>query len=515
MATRLPLVSKTHRQPDYVHPIPGLITGRPITPPLFPESDCEALRKAIAETFRTEKIQMVIISCRESDGSYRHFDTRISLMDAFFALVILRDVTLEWREREARQQAESRLIKIQKMESLGNLAASIAHDFNNMLAIIQNTLDLTWVQPCPNREEDVAVSTIRQAASKGAALTRELMTYAGQTQPIFKRDDPNTLILELEKLMGGVIAPNIALELKLTPGLPKVDADPHQFWKVIINLLKNASEAINGARGHISIGTYAFTMTETNRDDFFSTQELIPGPGVIFQIDDTGSGIPREMIERLFEPFFSTKSVGRGLGLATVFGIVGSHNGGIAIDSEPGKGSTFRVWLPAIKPGELGRAELEASSSSADRTLSEAQQPRFAAVTKPKPCVLMVEDDQAILQTTRILLRSLGAETLTAASKREALALFRKHAETINLILLDAQIGSLDNVRLLATLRMRKAGIPTIIVSGHTETRIREMFATEPFNGFISKPYTTEDLWSTLSPFITLKKPGSNRLPDA
>lgn len=504
-----------HKQPDYVHPIPGLITGRPITPPLFPESDCEALRKAIAETFRTEKIQMVIISCRESDGSYRHFDTRISLMDAFFALVILRDVTLEWREREARQQAESRLIKIQKMESLGNLAASIAHDFNNMLAIIQNTLDLTWEQPCPNKEEDVAVSTIRQAASKGAALTRELMTYAGQTQTIFKRDDPNSLILELEKLMGGVIAPNIALELKLTPGLPKVDADPHQFWKVIINLLKNASEAMNGARGHISIGTYAFEMTETNRDDFFSTQELIPGPGVVFQIDDTGSGIPRDMIERLFEPFFSTKSVGRGLGLATVFGIVGSHNGGIAIDSEPGKGSTFRVWLPAIKASDLRHSASEAAVSS-DRALPEAAlQPHPAVLAPPKPCVLMVEDDQAILQTTRILMRSLGAEVLTAASKREALALFRKHADTINLILLDAQIGSLDNVRLLATLRMRKSGIPTIIVSGHTETRIREMFATEPFNGFISKPYTTEDLWSTLSPFITLKKPGSDRRPSA
>ena len=129
----------------------------------------------------------------------------------------------------------------------------------------------------------------------------------------------------------------------------------------------------------------------------------------------------------------------------------------------------------------------------------------------PRPCVLMVEDDPAILQTTQILLRSLGADTLMAASKREALALFRKHADSINLILLDAQIGSLDNVRLLATLRMRKPGIPTVIVSGHTETRIRETFASEPFNGFLSKPYTTDALWSILSPFITLKRPGSAR----
>lgn len=502
-----------HKQPDYAHPIPGLIPGHALQPPLFPTSDSEALRKAIAETFRTEKIQMVLISCRESDGSYRHFETRISLMDAFFALVILRDVTFEWREREARQQMESRLAKIQKMESLGNLSASIAHDFNNILAIIQNTLDLTWTQPRPTKEEDSAVTTIRQATAKGAALTRELMTYAGQTHTVFKRDDPNTLIMELEKLMGGVIASNISLELKLTPGLPLVDADPHQFWKVIINLLKNASESMNGVRGHIQISTYAHAITEQNRDEFISAQELLPGTGVMFQIDDTGSGIPREIIGRLFEPFFSTKSVGRGLGLATVFGIVSAHNGAIAIDSEPGKGTSFRIWLPAAK--EASKAQV---ADAAIRTLAnpatvvpEANQAVVQpAVSSVKPCVLMVEDDLAILQTTRILLQSLGADTLSASTKREALALFRKHADAINLILLDAQIGKLDNVRLLTTLRIRKADIPTVIVSGHTETKIREMFAGVPFNGFLSKPYSVEDLRRALAPFIPLRRLGGN-----
>jgi CheY-like chemotaxis protein len=315
------------------------------------------------------------------------------------------------------------------------------------------------------------------------------------------------LILELEKLMGGVIAPNIALELKLTPGLPKVDADPHQFWKVIINLLKNASEAMNGLRGRISISTYPFEITEVNRDEFFSTQELIPGAGVIFQIDDTGSGISQDLIGRLFEPFFSTKAVGRGLGLATVFGIVGSHNGGIAIESEMGKGSTFRIWLPAVKEEKNQTVAASVSTSEKESVPASSGTGLPASVTaQKKPCILMVEDDQAILQTTKILLRSLGADTVTAASKREALALFRKHVDAIDLILLDAQIGNLDNVRLLSTFRMRKSGIPTVIISGHTETRIRELFATEPFNGFISKPYTMDDLWKALSPFITLKK---------
>jgi signal transduction histidine kinase/CheY-like chemotaxis protein len=503
-----------HKQPDYAHPIPGLIIGRPIAPPLFPESDCDALRKAIAETFRSETIQMVMIACRETDGFYRHFETRISRMDRLFALVILRDVTQEWRERETRQQMESRLAKIEKVESLGNLAAGIAHDFNNILAIIHNTVDTTWVSLCRDDDEELAVATIREATSKGAALTRELMTYAGHTRIAFKRGDPNTLIIDLEKLMGGVIAPNVALELKLTPGLPQVDADPHQFWKVIINILKNASEAISGTRGHICISTYLFEMTEAAADAFFSTHELIPGPGVIFQIDDTGAGIPRELIDRLFEPFFSTKAVGRGLGLATVFGIVDAHNGGMSIESEPGKGTSFRVWLPEAKESVMpvvGTPPVEPPAREAEEREEvlgvDENLPLVHEETGHPPlqrlCVLIVEDDLAILQTTSILLRSLGADTLTASTKREALAIFRKHADLVGLILMDAQLGSLDNVRLLATLRMRKPGIPTVIVSGHTESRIREMFSTEPFNGFLSKPYTRGELQAIIAPFKT------------
>ena len=497
-----------HKQPDYANPIPGLISGRPLAPPLFPESDCEALRKAIETTFRTETIQMVIISCREFDGSYRHFETRISRMDPFFALVILRDVTQEWRERETRQQMENRLAKIEKMESLGNLAAGIAHDFNNILSIIQNTVDTTWGDPLQERGQEVnlAIGTIREAAHKGAALTRELMTYAGHTHITFKREDPNTMVLDLEKLMERVIAPNVVLEFKLTPGLAQVDADPHQFWKVLINVLKNASEAMNGSRGHIRLSTYPFEMTEQARETFFATHELVPGPGIVFAVDDTGSGIPRELIDRLFEPFFSTKAVGRGLGLATVFGIVDSHNGGIAIESEPGKGTSFRIWLPAAKlAAPEAPAEAVPHEAAPQLAAAAAARPEGAPADAPpasSPCILIVEDDPAVLQVTSILLRSLGATTLTASTKRQALSVFRKHADEVRLILLDAQTGNLDNVKLLSALRMRKPKVPTVIVSGHTESRIRELFASEPFNGFLSKPYTMEELKAALAPFI-------------
>ena len=496
-----------HKQPDYAHPIPGLITGRPISPPLFPDNDCEAFRLAVSEAFNANRIQMVIISCRETDGTYRHFETRISRLDETIALVVLRDVTKEWRERETREQVEDRLAKIQKMESLGTLAAGIAHDFNNILAIIQNTVEITWENPGENERE--AVGTIRQATGKGAALTHELMTYAGHTRISFKREDPNVMILDLEKLMNGVIASNVILDLKLTPSLPQIDADPHQFWKVIINLLKNASEAMNGASGHIRISTYPLTLTDENAVDFFSTQALTHGRGVVFQVDDTGSGIPKEVINRMFEPFFSTKAVGRGLGLATVFGIVDVHNGGIAIASEPGKGTSFRVWIPVAKdtadtptpPSPLPKAQHDDEPEPVAATPATVT----SQTTGTRPCVLLVEDDRSILQSTSIVLRSLKVDVLAAASQRESLALFRKHADSICLILLDAQTGKLDNVRLLSVFRLRKPDVPAVIISGHSEEKIREMFASESFNGFLSKPYTRSELKATLVRFSVLR----------
>lgn len=490
-----------HKQPDYACPIPGLLLGRPISPPIFPSADCEAMSKAIENVFQSGSIQMIMLSCRESDGSYRHFETRISRLDNFIAMVVMRDVTKEWREREAREQMESRLAKVDKMESLSTLAAGIAHDVNNILTIIQNTIDITWENPVEGEEQE-AVSTIKQATSKGVNLTRELMTYAGHTSVSFKREDPNKVIADLDKLMGGAIASNVSLELKLATDLPAVEIDPHQFWKVIINLLKNASEAMGGASGHIRISTYPFVLDKTNANDFFSTQTLSFGQGVVFQIDDTGSGIPQEVIQRMFEPFFSTKSVGRGLGLATVFGIVDAHNGGIAISSEVGKGTSFRVWLPAAvdQPPALADESMPGPQETATHDGSAAVP---AAALLP-PCVMLIEDDRAIVKATTVLLRSLNVKVFAATSKREALALFRKNADAVSVVLLDAQIGKLDNVRLLNVMRMRKPDLKTIIISGYNEDRIRRMFASESYDCFLKKPYTREELKETLARFIRL-----------
>jgi CheY-like chemotaxis protein len=235
-------------------------------------------------------------------------------------------------------------------------------------------------------------------------------------------------------------------------------------------------------------------LTEHSKRDFFCTHSLACEPGVVFEISDTGVGIPKEILKRVFEPFFSTKSSGRGLGLATAFGIVDTHNGAISIASEVGKGATFRIWLPVSKmaPTEEGQDKVSERVISAKKPTSE------------RPCVLIIEDDRAVLQTTRILLQSLGVDSLEAGSKRDAIGVFGKNSDRINLVFLDATIDNLDNVKLLGLLRQHNPEIPVVIVSGYSEKRISQMFAAQPFEGFLGKPYTRDQLIAAIRPFVSL-----------
>lgn len=429
-------------------------------------------------------------------------EMRTSRMEGEQGGMASRDVPQAEHESESCGHVEAHLAKVQKMESLGTLAAGIAHDFNNILAIIQNTVELSGRQS--DGEMDEAVKTIHQATEKGAALTRQLMTYAGHAPAEFECQDVNAMIRELEGLMSGVVAQNVILDFKLDSNLPPVAADPQQFWKVLINLLRNASEAFNGASGHITVSTSLLILTRQISASFFSTRPLPLERGVLIQVEDTGPGIHPDVIDRLFEPFVSTKAVGRGLGLATVFGIVGVHNGGIAIRSELGKGTCFRIWLPVFKQPRpvSGAADTQPEASGVPRAVTVPRVKSDGSVARP--LVLLVDDDPAILRTTSVVLRSLGIETLAASGQREAQTLFSRHADAISLLFLDAQAGNFDNVRLLSILRRSRPDLPAVILSGHAEERVRVMFASVRYDAFLGKPYTRDELKAVLQDFIAL-----------
>jgi CheY-like chemotaxis protein len=304
------------------------------------------------------------------------------------------------------------------------------------------------------------------------------------------------------------VQPSVNLEISHGDNLHDVMVDADQFWKVIVNLVKNAAESIKSSHGYIRISTYNYEITRANAIKFFSSHTLEPDRGVIFEVADNGPGIPQDIIDRLFEPFFSTKAVGRGLGLATVFGIVESHNGGVSIISHENIGTKFRVWLPAAD-------EEDAEIVFMDDNLPETEGIDTMAIGAGtitlrsgtgRPLVLLIDDDASIIKTTSLLLKKLGVDTLEATSRTEALARFRKYRKRINLVMMDAQLGNLDSVRLLATLRMSRETLPVVICSGHSREKVEKMFENSKIDGILIKPYTMVELKEMLCRFIAILK---------
>ena len=215
---------------------------------------------------------------------------------------------------------------------------------------------------------------------------------------------------------------------------------------------------------------------------------------MVYEIQDTGPGIPPEVQKRMFEPFYSTKSMGRGLGLATVFGIVGAHEGGIELESTLGVGTTFRIWLP-VSTQPLGVPE----------TGGEPQHAKPEESRKCGVCALLVDDDPFILKTTSILLKSMSVEAITAGDSRTAWTAYQKNVDRVSLVLLDARLGQLDTVELLSEFREMRKDIPVAIVSGQPEETVRQKFAGTGYERFLGKPYTREELAACVNELISPK----------
>lgn len=478
------------KQPDGVEPVPGLAEGRPVDVTVFGRPGVDAIGQAIDGVVAGGGVRSVMLDT----GSGRHaryFDVRLARMDELFALAIARDATQYRREHARRLAAEVRLSHASKRESLTLLAGSIAHDMNNVLAAINNTVEITWMEETDPLVID-ALSTIRDAIRHGTSMTRELMAFAGETKVEFKPMSPSALVHDAHRLVDGIVGEHVTVTYDVADGLPAVDVDIDQMWKVFLNLVKNANEAMGGA-GQISISARAFTMTEDLVDDFIASRPLAPGAGVVFQFSDTGPGVTPEFLKRMFDPYVSTKSTGHGLGLATVLSIIDAHHGGIHVTSTLGSGTTFQIFLPASKAVPAG----DATDTVADDPTSAAQ---FAGGARE---VLVVDDDVTLLKTTAILLKVLKYRVFTAKGHRDALDIFRRHAPNLSCVVMDANLGETDSVRLLGSFRSIAPNIPVIVSSGYASEKIRVQFASQPYNAFLAKPYTLDEIQKTLESLKT------------
>ena len=466
-----------NKQPEGTPPLPGMIRGEPPSAEVFGEEGAEAIAKAIATVFDTPSVQAVRLESRDDEP--RNFEVRVTRMDEVFALAIVRDVTREAAEHKLRLAAEARTLDASKRESLTLLAAGIAHDVNNVLSVILSTVE----SAAADSGSGLDIVAIRDAVMRGSRMTKELMAFAGDNKVSLLRASPEFFVKDIQALASHVVGGNVAISYTLAEGLPDVDADPNQFWKVFFNIIKNATEALGERPGHIAISTEAFDMTEEAATLFTSESPIPPGPGVVFKIADDGPGIPADLLPKLFDPYVSSKTLGRGLGLATVRTIVEAHGGGIKVESVIDHGTTFTIFLPQTKLPNDSKGIASAHEKTPGSLPSE---------------VLVVDDDEAILKTLSILLKSLGVSAHVARDRVSALAVMRRYTSRIGAVLMDAHIGGVDVVRLFKAFRLASPDIPVVIVSGSPEDEIGKMFSDQSYNGFLGKPFTVMELKKTL-----------------
>lgn len=375
-----------------------------------------------------------------------------------------------------RKHLEEQLLQAGKMEAIGQLAGGLAHDFNNILTAIIGYCGLLGHDLQDNTPSLHKLHGISRAAEKAADLTRQLLAFSRKQVLDTKVRYLNEILRDLEGLLKRLIGEDVELTTALDPSAGTVDADPVQIQQILMNLAVNARDAMPKG-GRLTIET-ANTVLD---DDYVGIYpEVVPGPHVMFAVTDSGNGMDSQTIERIFEPFFTTKEkgVGTGLGLATVYGIVKQHRGHITVSSEPGRGTTFKVYLPRAK-------------GLPDSSLAEARRR-----TRPRgsETVLVVEDDETVRSLVRDALGLLGYTALSACEPSEAIEICNSHEGPIHLLLTDVVLPEIDGRSLFVTLSLTRPELKVLYVSGYTEDYIVHHGVLEKGVHFLQKPFHVDQL---------------------
>jgi two-component system cell cycle sensor histidine kinase/response regulator CckA len=373
-----------------------------------------------------------------------------------------------------RKRLEEQLMQSQKMEAVGQLAGGVAHDFNNILTAIVGYADLLATELGGNTRQLEDLEEIRKAARRAAALTRQLLAFSRKQVLEPRIIDMNDVVLNLDKMLRSLISENIDLRTSLAPNLDAARADPNQLEQVIMNLAINARDAMPEG------GTLTIETANATLDPVYAEQHVsvIPGDYVMLAVTDTGCGMDEQTKARIFEPFFTTKPAGRGtgLGLSTVYGIVKQSAGNIWLYTEPGKGTTFKIYLPAIQalPEDIGK-------------VVPVELARHGGGT-----VLVVEDDEQLRRLTHRALATQGYTVLEADRGSTALDIARRHKGVIDLLLTDVIMPDTNGRKLAETLRPALPGLRVLYMSGYPDGAIAHHGMLEPGVAYLAKPFTTE-----------------------
>ncbi|MBK8908829.1 MAG: response regulator [Rhodospirillales bacterium] len=392
--------------------------------------------------------------------------------------------------------ADVRHVQAQKMQALGQLAGGIAHDFNNLLTAMLGHCDLLLERhaaPDPSHDDVVQV---RAAAARASELVRQLLAFSRKQSLKPVALDINRALRALSTLLARLLGETVALDLELSAADGVVRVDPGQLDQVVINLAVNARDAMPGG-GRLSIRTQDRVLTAPLDGQ---PDSVPPGRYVTLAVGDTGVGIPKEIIASIFEPFFTTKEVGggTGLGLATVYGIVRQTGGFVTVDSAPGAGTTFCLYLPAA---ELGFQPAEDAVPAPDQSGSL---PRATGAT-----VLLVEDETAVRRIAAKALTVRGYRVIEAGDGEDALQLLGERPEGVDLILTDLVMPGMDGGTFARLVRQEWPSVPVILMSGYADEGQTPVLADVPSSQFLAKPFSLAELVAKVgSALETRIKPG-------
>jgi PAS domain S-box-containing protein len=414
----------------------------------------------------------------------RVFETRYSSVPGRRGAVegvlgVATDVTERVRAEEEQIRLEAQLRQAQKLESLGVLAGGIAHDFNNLLMTILGSTHLAAKAVAPDSGAQEHLKRIRGAARRAADLTGLLLAFAGHVPPTLEPVNLSELIRRMTELLTLSVSKKATLQWDLAEPLVRVEGDPSQLSQVVLNLVTNASEALGGGSGTIVVRTGEKDCTRGDLLRSCLGDNLPEGRYVFLDVSDTGAGMDEATQSRIFDPFFSTKFAGRGLGLATVLGILRGHKGAIRVESNLGCGSTFRVLLPQ------GKVERAAPHTTRECWGSSRR-------------VLLVDDDPDVREVAERMLRDLGFDVTTAADGREALEEFRASSDTISAVVLDMTMPGLGGEEVLAAIHHARPDIPVVLMSGFSRRYAAARIGSEAPSAFLQKPFEPQDLAAAL-----------------
>jgi two-component system, cell cycle sensor histidine kinase and response regulator CckA len=406
-----------------------------------------------------------------ADGGPAWFDSRARLFrhkeaGAGVLRGVTGDVTVRKREEEQRRRLEVQMHQTQQLESLEVLAGGIAHEFNNLLTTIQGYADLARAD-LPAGPAHGYLGEVLAASRRAAELTQQILAYAGKGRFFFQPVSLDELATQMSPLLAAAVSRKARLLIDTQGPVPPIEGDVSQLRQILLSLVTNASESLQQNEG-----TITFRLGETQA-------EQPPGRFALIEVTDTGSGMDEATKARIFEPFFSTKFTGRGLGLAAVLGIVRRHAGALCVNSAPGRSTTFRVYLPPAAEAEEGTPAVAAAAAP--------------AAWLGGGLVLVVDDEESVRHAAAALCRALGFDVIEAADGCEALRKVEKHPG-VALVLLDWTMPRCDGASTAAELRRARPDLPVVIMSGYSETELQERLEVLGAAGFLKKPFNLEQM---------------------